>query len=137
MAAPTLATAVHRALALAARQGPGVTDAQLLERYARLRDESAFELLVWRHGAMVHGLCRRILGHDQDAEDAFQATFLALARQAASLGRRETLGGWLYRVASRVARRARTQAARRLAREKWWRPAAGPDRSAEAESRDL
>ncbi len=136
MAAPTLASAIHRALALAARQGVGVTDAQLLERYVRRRDEAAFELLVWRHGAMILGVCRRILGHTQDAEDAFQATFLALARQAASLGGREGLGGWLYRVASRIAHRARAQAAQRLAREQTWQPAVSGDRD-EVESRDL
>jgi RNA polymerase sigma factor (sigma-70 family) len=137
MPAPTLVSAIHRARSLAAQQGVSATDAQLLDRYVRQRDEPAFELLVWRHGAMVHGVCLRILGHSQDAEDVFQATFLALVRQAASLGQRETLGGWLHRVASRIARRARAQTARRLAREQNWQPAAAPDGSEEVESRDL
>src|SRR5262249_6409214 len=79
------------------------SDAQLLQRFVSQRDESAFELLVWRHGPMVHGVCRRVLRVAQDAEDAFQATFLVLARKAASIGQRDSVGGWLYRVAYRVA----------------------------------
>src|SRR5438477_449632 len=59
----------------------GPSDADLLARYASAHDESAFELLVWRHGGMVHGVCWRILGNEHDAQDAFQATFLTLARQ--------------------------------------------------------
>jgi hypothetical protein len=65
-------------------------DALLLERFVTTRDESAFELLMLRHGAMVLGLCRGILRHAHDAEDAFQATFLALVRKAASIGKRES-----------------------------------------------
>src|SRR5262245_38408832 len=94
-----------------------LTDAELLRRYAGRRDEAAFEALVWRHGAMVLGVCRRRLGHAQDAEDAFQATFLALARAASTVTRRESVGGWLYRVACRVASRARLRAARRATKE--------------------
>src|SRR5262249_45591678 len=96
-----------------------MSDAELLRRYAGERDEAAFEVLVWRHGAMVLGVCRRLLGHEQDAEDAFQASFLALARAAATVSRRESVGGWLYRVASRIARRAQVRAVRRarVARE--------------------
>ena len=90
-----------------------VTDAQLLERFLRERDEAAFELLMWRHGPMVFGACRRVLHHTQDAEDAFQATFLTLARKAASIGKRESLSGWLYMVAYRIALRARSRGARR------------------------
>ena len=66
-----------------------LSDAQLLERFLSQRDEAAFEVLVWRHGAMVYSLCRRLLRHHQDAEDAFQATFLILARKAHSIGRRK------------------------------------------------
>ncbi len=95
----------------------GVSDAELLERFVRQRDEAAFELLVWRHGEMVLGVCRRLLHHEQDAEDAFQAAFLALARRASALGRRESVGGWLYRVASRIALRARADSCRRSQRE--------------------
>jgi serpin B len=94
---------------------PGaLTDAQLLERFASGRDEAAFEVLLWRHGPAVLGVCWRVLRDSQDAEDAFQATFLTLARKAASIRRRDVLGGWLYRVAWRIAlaARQRRQAAR-------------------------
>jgi RNA polymerase sigma factor (sigma-70 family) len=94
-----------------------LTDAELLRRYAGRHDEAAFEVLVWRHGAMVLSVCRRRLGHAQDAEDGFQATFLALARAAGTVSRRESVGGWLYRVACRVANRARLRAARRATQE--------------------
>jgi RNA polymerase sigma factor (sigma-70 family) len=94
-----------------------VSDAALLERFVRGGDEAAFELLVWRHGPMVLGACRRVLRHEQDAEDAFQATFLVLARKAAEAGRRGSLGGWLYTVAYRVALRARQRQAARGKRE--------------------
>jgi RNA polymerase sigma factor (sigma-70 family) len=92
---------------------PGVTDAELLERFVRGRDEAAFELLLWRHQRMVLGVCRRVLREPHDAEDAFQATFLALVRKAGSLGRVGTVAGWLHRVAYHVALRARKNAARR------------------------
>ncbi len=88
-------------------------DAQLLQRFVTARDEAAFEVLVWRHGPAVLGVCRRVLAAEPDAEDAFQATFLTLARKAASVGKREALGSWLYKVAYRVAVRARSAAARR------------------------
>jgi RNA polymerase sigma factor (sigma-70 family) len=81
----------------------GLTDAELLERFVASHDEAAFEVLVWRHGAMVLGLCRRMLRHEHDAEDAFQATFLALVRKARSISKREALSSWLYKVAYRVA----------------------------------
>jgi RNA polymerase sigma factor (sigma-70 family) len=100
---------------VASTESATVPDAELLERFVRRRDNAAFELLVWRHGRMVHGLCRRILRHAHDAEDAFQATFLVLARRAASIRRRTTAGGWLYRVAYRIALDARARRARRAA----------------------
>jgi RNA polymerase sigma factor (sigma-70 family) len=95
----------------------GLPDAELLSRFLAARDEAAFELLVWRHGAMVLGLCRRVLRHEQDAEDAFQATFLILSRKAGSIGRRENVAAWLYKVAYRVALRARAATMRRRTRE--------------------
>jgi RNA polymerase sigma factor (sigma-70 family) len=102
-----IVTHVHR-LAVPAHCA-GATDADLLERFVRHRDESAFELLVWRHGRMVHGVCRRVLGNAQDADDAFQATFLILARRAGSIGRRGSVAAWLYRVAYRAALAARAR----------------------------
>src|SRR5262249_6452350 len=96
----------------------GVTDAELLRRFLSERDEASFELLLWRHGPMVLGVCRRVLGDAHDAEDAFQATFLVLARKGASIGQRESVSGWLYTVAHRVALRARARAANRARRER-------------------
>ena len=92
---------------------PPQTDAALLVRWVRQRDEEAFAALVARHGPMVLGVCQRVLGHPQDAEDAFQATFLILARKAAALRRPEALAGWLHGAAVRLARKARTAGARR------------------------
>jgi RND family efflux transporter MFP subunit len=88
-----------------------LSDSELLGRFVDCRDEAAFEALVWRHGSMVLSVCRRILRQEQDAEDAFQAAFLALARKAGSVRRRGAIGSWLYRVALRVALRAKEQAA--------------------------
>ena len=82
------------------------SDADLLARFAATRDNAAFELLVWRHGAMVLSACRRVLGHQQDAEDAFQAAFLVLARKAATVRSGVTVPAWLHRVAVRIAQRA-------------------------------
>jgi RNA polymerase sigma factor (sigma-70 family) len=87
-------------------RGHDSSDAQLLERFVAGRDEAAFELLVWRHGPTVLGVCRRVLRNEQDAEDAFQATFLVLVRKAGSISKRQAVGSWLYRVAHRVALRA-------------------------------
>jgi RNA polymerase sigma factor (sigma-70 family) len=95
----------------------GLTEWQLLDRYASRRDESAFEALVARHGPMVLGVCRRVLDDPHAVEDAFQATFLVLVRKAGTLGERDAIGHWLYGVACRVALRARCEAARRRSRE--------------------
>jgi RNA polymerase sigma factor (sigma-70 family) len=92
------------------------TDRALIERFAA-GDEAAFALLVRRHGSMVFRVCRHILDNAEDAEDAFQATFLVLARKATALTWQGSLGGWLYAVASRAARKARTTARRRRAHE--------------------
>jgi RNA polymerase sigma factor (sigma-70 family) len=82
-----------------------VSDAELLQRFMATRDEAAFELLVWRHGTMVLGVCRRAIRDVQLAEDAFQAVFIVLARKAGSI-RGGNVAGWLFRVARRVATRA-------------------------------
>jgi RNA polymerase sigma factor (sigma-70 family) len=107
--------------------GGAMTDGQLLECFVRRRDEAAFEALVRRHGPMVLGVCRRILGRLPDAEDAFQATFLVLVRKAAGLDRRELLGNWLYGVAYRTALDARAAAVRRRARERQVSPMPEPE----------
>jgi RNA polymerase sigma factor (sigma-70 family) len=99
---------------LAAAQCPrDLADQELLDRFVTRRDEAAYAALVRRHGPMVLRLCLRILQNEHDAEDAFQATFLVLLRRAASLLPQESLGGWLYCVAYRVAQKARIDAARR------------------------
>lgn len=89
------------------------TDAVLLERFCRRREEAAFAALVERHGAMVLRTCRRVLGDVHEAEDAFQATFLILARKAASLRKPDALPGWLHSIAHRVALKARTKSVNR------------------------
>jgi RNA polymerase sigma factor (sigma-70 family) len=94
----------------------GLTEGQLLERFATGRDESAFEALVGRHGPMVLGVCRQILRDPNDVDDAFQATFLVLVRKAGALRQKELLGNWLYGVACRVSLRARSVATRRQSR---------------------
>jgi RNA polymerase sigma factor (sigma-70 family) len=111
---------VLRVLRRAALQGQavGLSDWQLLERFLARREEAAFEAIVQRHGPMVLSVCRRVLEHAQDAEDAFQATFLVLACKAASILTRETVGNWLYGVAYRTAQKARAAAARRRVKEK-------------------
>jgi len=97
------------------RTDGGLSDAQLLERFVRQRDEAAFEVLVWRHGPMVLGVACRVVGNLHDAEDVLQATFLALVRQARLISRRESLGAWLYQVAYRTALRARKLRQKRAA----------------------
>ncbi len=97
-----------------------LSDEQLLDRFAARRDETAeeaFAELVQRHGPMVLGVCRRILGDAHEAEDAFQATFLVLVRKASSVVRREKVANWLYGVAVRTAREALGRAMRRRSRE--------------------
>jgi RNA polymerase sigma factor (sigma-70 family) len=91
----------------------GTADAELLARFATTRDEAAFELLVWRHAALVQRICRAILKNHHAAEDAAQAAFLILARKAGTLSVHGTVVGWLYRVARRIAVRLAKDRSRR------------------------
>ncbi len=103
------------------------TDAQLLRRFATQREESAFAALLSRHGRLVWDVCRHTLNHEHDAEDAFQATFLVLARKAGSIRKGESVGSFLYGVAYRTSLKARRRAAaRRHREEKTARPDAQP-----------
>jgi RNA polymerase sigma factor (sigma-70 family) len=96
----------------------GLSDAELLDRFLGRRDDGAsFEALVARHGPMVLGVCRDLLGDEHAADDAFQATFLVLVRKANRVRVGDSLGRWLYGVAHRVARHARADAARRKLKE--------------------
>jgi RNA polymerase sigma factor (sigma-70 family) len=108
----TVVTLLQHLRRRAAAPDPG-SDAELLARFARQGDEDAFTALVARHGHLVLHTCWRVLGDAHAAEDAFQATFLVLARRAGSLQRPERLTGWLYGVASRIARDARRARKRR------------------------
>src|SRR5579885_241481 len=98
---------------LTSHADPAADDAGLLTRFLTTRDPAAFEALVDRHGSMVLRVCRHLLGNRQDAEDAFQATFLVLARKAANVRPPGAVAGWLHGVAYRVARKARHAALRR------------------------
>src|SRR4029077_10979457 len=91
---------------------------QLLQRFIAEREEAAFTALIERHGGMVLGVCRRVLQDVHEAEDAFQATFLVLARKARSLRWSDSIGNWLFGVACRVSLKARTTANRRKAQER-------------------
>lgn len=117
--AALLTTAVDRLRRLAGQTAfRDATDCQLLERFAATGDEAAFAALVERHGSLVLGVCRRVLGHAHDAEDAFQATFLVLARKAGRLPWKESIKNWLHGVAYRVALKARCQGLRRQKKER-------------------
>jgi RNA polymerase sigma factor (sigma-70 family) len=138
MANGQLRAAVNQLRHLMGRQrGCTLTDAQLLEDFVNRRDEAAFEVLVWRHGIMVLTLCQRVLRNSHEAEDAFQATFLVLARKAASIGKREAVGSWLYKVAYRVALNLRARAVPCDARQELVEDLPAPERGEELLWRDL
>jgi RNA polymerase sigma factor (sigma-70 family) len=101
----------------ASPEGVVLSDAELLARFAAGREEAAFAALMRRHGRMVWSVCRHVLGHEQDAEDAFQATFLVLARKAGSIRKGMAIASWLHATAYHIATRARRNAAIRRARE--------------------
>jgi RNA polymerase sigma factor (sigma-70 family) len=107
-----------RGLRRAALDREGPTDGELLEAYALRRDDAAFEALLRRHGAMVLGVCRRVLGNEADAEDAFQATFLVLVKKAARIRSGGLVGNWLYGVARNTALKARAMNRKRGVRER-------------------
>jgi RNA polymerase sigma factor (sigma-70 family) len=113
------------------------SDGQLLDRFATERDESAFADLVRRYAPMVLNVCRTVLRHEEDAEDALQATFIVLARKAHSIRQREALAGWLYEVAHRVAARAQARATRRREQERKATPMASRDSTLDMTLRDL
>jgi RNA polymerase sigma factor (sigma-70 family) len=108
----------HLRRAALLHKSEGLTDSQLLEAFLSRHEEAAFEALLCRHGPMVLGVCLRVLRNVHDAEDAFQATFLVLARKAGSLCSRELLGNWLYGVAYRTAMKARAMNAKRRSKER-------------------
>jgi RNA polymerase sigma factor (sigma-70 family) len=118
---------------------PEATDAALLGRYLSAKDEKAFTALVDRHGPLVYHVCQRVLGNAHDAEDAFQAVFLVLARKAATVRPRERLAAWLYGVARRVALKVRSARARRRSTAHLPAPPADPhpDPLAEISAREL
>ncbi len=132
MAAAQLGTLLSHIRKLADGQGARTgTDRQLLDNFSSRHDEAAIAALVARHGPMVLRVCRRVLHHEHDAEDAFQAAFLVLAQNAGSIRKPEALADWLHGVAYRTAMKAKRSAARRRnhearLRERTPSTAAGP-----------
>jgi RNA polymerase sigma factor (sigma-70 family) len=112
----TVIPQLHKAICL--QDELGMTDAELLERFIEHRDEAAFAVLIRRHGSMVMGVCLRVVRNHQDAEDAFQATFLVLVRKATSIASRGLLANWLYGVAYNTALKAKVSNIKRQAKEK-------------------
>src|SRR5438445_678236 len=96
---------------MAAQTLDDYSDRQLVARALAGCDEAALQAMVHRHGPMVYRVCWRVLQHPQDAEDAFQATFLVLAQKLRALRKRASLSSWLHGVAHRVALKAKAQAA--------------------------
>ena len=138
MAAGQLPTLVQQLRGLLVTQHTeGMSDEVLLQGFLSNRDESAFEALVRRHGPMVLGVSRRILGNTHDAEEAFQTTFLVLVRKAESIRPRSMVGNWLYGVACRIALDVRRTTARRKAMEAAVPPRALPAAEERAELRTM
>jgi RNA polymerase sigma factor (sigma-70 family) len=122
---------------IAGMAGADVGDADLLSRFLDRRDEVAFELLLWRHGTMVWQVCRDVARDSHAAEDAFQATFLALVRKSAAIRSRDSLGAWLYQVAYRAALKARRGGRETSGVNLSTAPAELPDESALRELRPI
>src|SRR5438552_16769792 len=108
---------LHNLCQLVVADTAQLTDGQLLHRFASARDEGAFAILLQRHARLVYRVCRNIVRNDAAAEDAFQGTFLVLARKAGVIREWEAVGSWLYRVAYRVAMKAKKAAERRRLQE--------------------
>ena len=123
--------------AVEAAPGDQPADNVLLERFTANREQAAFAALVERHGPLVLGVCRRVLQHEQDAEDTFQAVFCVLARKAGTIRRGAAVGSWLYAVASRIARKAKALQVRRRMRESELPDVPAPDNPPEWVRRDL
>src|SRR5262245_14715485 len=114
MAEGRLEPLIHHLLHTVAGQDAGrLTDGQLLDRFVRQQDAAAFESLLWRHSRMVDGVRLRVFRDSHEAEDVFQATFLVLLGKAHSISRRESVASWLYKVAFRIALKAKAQASDR------------------------
>jgi RNA polymerase sigma factor (sigma-70 family) len=122
---------------VAAEHAVGLTDRQLLEQFVARREDAAFTALVRRHAPLVFAVCRRVLRQEQDAEDAFQATFLVLARKAREVGKQGSVAGWLHRVAYHAAIRARARTVARQERERQAPPRQPADGLAEVTGREL
>src|SRR6478672_2543131 len=122
MATGPMHPVIHTLRRVALREAAARTDEQLLAPFLDRHDPAAFESLVRRHGPMVLAVCRRVLHHRHDAEDAFQATFLVLVRKAATIWPRHMLPNWLFGVAYRTALAAKTAAARRRLRDRQANP---------------
>jgi RNA polymerase sigma factor (sigma-70 family) len=114
-----------------------LSDRELLECFVETRDESAFMVLIERHGPMVLGVCRRVLPNVHDVEDACQATFIVLARKAATVRKKTSLGSWLHGVAYRVAVTLKRDQARRKVRERGAEPPTPRDPAAEVTWREV
>ncbi len=117
--------------------GQNLTDQELLHNFTTDRDEAAFAILVQRHGPLVWGVCRRVLRQTQDAEDAFQATFLVLARKAGRIRWQPDMSNWLYAVAWRAAHKAKSNANRRCGREEQLQDTPGPEANGDSDWRDV
>jgi RNA polymerase sigma factor (sigma-70 family) len=126
----------HIRSAVAARQARELPDRELLERYVAGHDETAFTAIVERHVGLVLGVCRRILRHEHDAEDACQATFLVLARKAGTIRKGDALASWLHGVAGRIARKLHADAKRRASDDISAADVAGPDTAGEVTWRE-
>ena len=137
MNAGTLGAIVRRILLVAEQKPADQSDLHLLECFVTKKDEAAFAALMERHGRLVFGVCRSVLDQQQDAEDAFQSTFLVLARMASSIRKGYSLGSWLHGVALRTALKARQAMNTRRRKERQARTRSPEQPASEAAVREL